>query len=146
MFYSLSNCCFRLFVLLSLVSLNPVLAACKGAISSSEYDALRSLYGSTGGNEWQWRSTEVVDTRWSFPSNLAVPCSIPWHGITCQTATSGSSAHCQILSLALPYLNLTGSLPTEIGVFSSLTTLRLNDNQLTGNVAELYVYANVCVV
>ena len=126
------KCCCRLVVLLVCMSLRTASADCTGDISSVEYHALETFYESTGGHQWQWSPLEPINTRWSFPSSLSTPCSVPWQGITCDLSSISSSAHCTVTVLSLPSYHLTGRLPPEIGNVSSLTVLHLNINNLAG--------------
>jgi len=84
----------------------------------SEIDALSAFYISTLGSSW------TINTNWLSSSD---PCpSGGWHGIYCD----GS----QIINLYLPSNNLQGSLPSQIGLLTSLTSyLDFSQNTLSGS-------------
>ncbi len=88
-------------------------------IPKSECEALVALYESTDGDNWKdntgWKDTNT-------------PCS--WQGIRC----SGG----YVITLALVYNQLTGTIPAELGNLGNLKWINLNGNQLTGTIpAEL---------
>ena len=82
-------------------------------IPASECQALVALYNSTNGAAW------TNSDNW-LGSNT--PCS--WIGVRCQ------SGH--VTGLWLPFNNLTGPLPPEIGNLSQLSDMALSENKLSG--------------
>ncbi len=84
-------------------------------IPKVECEALEAVYNSTGGAGWTNRAGWLSTT---------TPCS--WYGVTC------GSGHVTVL-----YLNqnqLSGSIPPELGNFTSLESLDLFGNQLSGSI------------
>jgi len=102
-------------------------------IDEEEYNALVEFYNSTNGTSWSDK------TNWLSHQNVS-----EWYGIT---ATDG-----HITAINLSENNLSGTLPTEIGVFSNLITLNLDHNAISGeipaeignlsNLAELNLWIN----
>ena len=93
---------------------------------------LQFLYNQTNGNEWNWRPDYV---RHGIPWNFTTiseqnPCnrSLPWQGVTCNKNESS------ITIILLPFYNLNGTIPTQIGQLSDLEGLDLNNNALTGTI------------
>jgi Leucine-rich repeat (LRR) protein len=123
------------------------------AISQDEYDGLEALYESTNGANW--RNTVK---KWIFPSVLTSPCSDSgWYGVICTISESG--AGCNVTGIELYSDGLQGSLPSqlmllrnleslvisgnslslstipsEIGLISSMTYLDLSDNKIIGEI------------
>ena len=88
----------------------------RGAIPTSERNALQVLYASTGGDNWRDR------TNW-----LGAPgMECTWYGVECNPEGT------HIVSLALSENNLTGPLPAELGDLPELQYLRLDYNLITG--------------
>lgn len=87
------------------------------AVSADECRALVSLYEATSGPKWRQQD------RWLM-AGPAAPCD--WHGVRC---TDG-----HVTQLLLAANQLSGTLPITIGYLSELTTLRLENNALSGNV------------
>lgn len=90
------------------------------------YGALMAFYNATGGDNW------TNNTNWGSDKTFS-----EWYGIT----TNGQG---DISSIFLPYNNLTGYIPTEVGEFESLYSLSLYNNNLSktipnsiGNLKEL---------
>ncbi len=100
------------------------------SISSTELDALQSLYISTNGQQWQWKDGK---TQWSFPAPLTAPCSQNWAGVSCKQSSTNNSV-CSVDILSLPLYNLAGPIPSDISGLSKLTKLYLNNNEITGSV------------
>ena len=98
--------------------------AAQTQISATECDALVALYNSTNGAGWT-NNTDWLQTD--------TPCS--WFGVTC-----GSG---YVTSLSLGSLwngseivsnGLIGTIPTQLGNLTNLTTLDFNYNQLSGSI------------
>jgi Leucine-rich repeat (LRR) protein len=85
-------------------------------IPTSERDALIAIYNATGGASWEDR------TNWL--GSPGTECT--WHGVTCNEQQTA------VVSLYLAYNSLSGTLPSAVGSFPSLTELYLDNNQLTG--------------
>ncbi|MEI7988937.1 MAG: hypothetical protein WCI88_07840 [Chloroflexota bacterium] len=79
-------------------------------ISLNDCNALTAIYNSTGGSAW------TTSTGWMAGDK---PCD--WYGISC--ADVGGTL--RITGLELPGNGLTGALPTEISLLTSLVTLNL---------------------
>jgi Leucine-rich repeat (LRR) protein len=122
------------------------------SISMASYEALESLYDATAGRYWLWDQQLPSSTVWQFPSPLTAPCTDAWQGLTCSLLTS-SSTTCKITAVSLTSYNLTGTIPSELGLLSSIQALELGQNQLKGSLAseignlenavELLLYENL---
>lgn len=77
------------------------------------YAALMAFYNATGGDNW------TNNTNWGSDKPFS-----EWYGIT----TNGQG---DISSIFLPYNNLTGYIPTEVGEFEYLYLLGLYNNNLS---------------
>jgi hypothetical protein len=76
--------------------------SCSGPISVSEYNVLQEFYVATHGAGW------YDSLGWTFENDpstraLSLPCSLPWYGISCITASSGN---CSLSQLKLDNNNL----------------------------------------
>ncbi len=97
-----------------------------GAVTAVERDALVALYNSTDGASW------TNNDNWGFGD----PCDNSWYGVSC-TGTL-------VTWLNLASNQLTGTIPTEIGSLTNLTSLNLGSNQLTGTIpAEIGSLTNL---
>nr|WP_321227626.1 T9SS type A sorting domain-containing protein [uncultured Psychroserpens sp.] len=83
---------------------------------SPDYDALVSLYNSTGGDNWT-SSTNWLDLTKSLYS---------WQGVV-------TNENSKVVGINLYNNNLTGNLPTQIGDFDQLKAINLYSNMLTGD-------------
>jgi len=84
-------------------------------VSEIEMDALRALYNSTNGDNW--------NRRWNwFEGN---PCTNSWWGIACDDDAN-------INSIIMPSNNLVGTLPNELGNLPHVWMLAFFNNYLTG--------------
>ncbi len=86
------------------------------SVCESDSLALVALYHSTNGDEWE------DNTHW-----LEGPIDT-WYGVE----TDG----CRVTRIMLTYNNLTGTLPREIGNFSSLQSLYLHGNHIGGPIPQ----------
>jgi prepilin-type N-terminal cleavage/methylation domain-containing protein len=95
---------------------NSNLSICDGTgTTPTQCESLIRFYDSTNGDAW------TDNTDWTETNT---PCS--WFGVTCSAGN--------VDSVSLPNNNLTGSLPTEIGNLTGLTTLNLTGNAITGSI------------
>jgi hypothetical protein len=97
----------------------------KAQVSEEEFQALKVLYNSTGGDHWSNR------TGWENINTTATKDDVTtsWKGI--YDIRNG-----HITNLNLYNNNLTGSIPDEIGVLTHLTDLVFNSNYLTGQLPQ----------
>ena len=96
---------------LALISIADTLSVSYNKISDSL--ALVALYNSTNGDHWY--------NRWT----LAKPINT-WFGVTLNED--------RVATLQLEFTNLNGSIPSELGNLSELTSLNLNSNELSGSI------------
>lgn len=97
-----------------------------------EVNILTSLYESTGGDWW------VRNENWLQGS----PCS-GWAGVRC--SLNAATGECHISSLIMPSNNMTGTLPSDMLMLSSIDVIDVSDNQLRGNVPTLNVHMALLV-
>jgi Leucine-rich repeat (LRR) protein len=89
-------------------------------VSQQECDALLIVYSEMGGQNWTNQAGWLTDTS---------VCS--WFGITCDGIPS-------VRQINLPFNNMIGSIPAELGSFTNLKLLYLSSNHLVGGIpAEL---------
>jgi hypothetical protein len=98
----------------------PPATLCAGVtvIPTEECSALLALYAATNGDTWR------TSTNWLTVTETISPCD--WYGVVC--------ADGHVVQVNLADNQLTGTLPRAIGNFAALTELRLEQNQLRGNV------------
>ena len=113
---------FNILVLIFTLTISLDTYACQ----EDDYTALRTLYLSTDGDNWN------NNTGWFTAADFAANPTMPagtdvgtWHGVT----LDGNGC---VNGLYLEFNNLTGPLPPELGNLSNLTFLSLNFNQLSG--------------
>jgi Leucine-rich repeat (LRR) protein len=117
-----------------------VRAKCPGSLSQVQYDALEEFYNSAGGPYWIF---DFDLTKWTFPSSLSAPCTIPWEGINC-TWSSKAHTECLVVSIELEYMNMSGTLSPYLGNLTSLQMLVLPNNTLSGQLPnELGLLTNL---
>jgi Leucine-rich repeat (LRR) protein len=100
-------------------------------LPSSELDALHTLYNSTDGVHWNWRSVETAGNIWVFNSS-ANPCTDHWQGVTCFIREN----QYHIQRLELPDYALHGAIPPAIGNLTGLEALLLDRNTLVEQVPD----------
>ena len=83
---------------------------------SNEREALIALYQATNGDQWKYK------TNWCTDEPLDT-----WYGVT-----TDEEGH--VNTLTLPYNNLNGEIPAEIGNLTKLTSFYLHFNQLSGEI------------
>ena len=90
-----------------------------------DYDALRALYISTSGEEWTERSGWSILAGGGYDCSECDVCS--WEGIICNNAG-------RVIRVELPFNNLSGYLPTELGKLKYLEALSLFENNISGEI------------
>eukprot|EP01083_Nonionella_stella_P263938 895961_1 len=85
-----------------------------------EIDALQNLYDATDGDNWKRKwDTESLDLSNAMCDSYLIEC-------------SGMSGNLNVIGIDLNHNNLAGTLPSEIGDFSKLTSLILSNNAIHG--------------
>eukprot|EP01038_Epipyxis_sp_PR26KG_P012074 gene12074-16159_t len=104
------------------------------AVPTQEYNALKSIYYATGGE--QWTIYNQPGNSWNFTSPLLNnPCKDEWVGIYCCVNTTTNST--TITRLDLYTLNLIGTLPPVISNLTNLISLGIFENfGLYGSISE----------
>ncbi|MDE0473464.1 MAG: hypothetical protein OXI50_02800 [Gammaproteobacteria bacterium] len=82
----------------------------------TDREILEVFYHATGGPEWDFQDG------W-----MSEPSIEDWEGVGVDTAG-------RVQALWLPYNNLSGSIPPELGSLSNLVELQLPENRLTGSI------------
>jgi hypothetical protein len=95
------------------------------ATTSSNIDALQSLYNSTDGPRWNWNNLPGME--WVFNST-SDPCQDNWQGVRCDACVDGSL--CNVTRLFLTNYSLRGSLPSSICNLRNISNITLNSNYL----------------
>ena len=117
-------------------------------LSPEQYNALQLLYDATDGPNWIYIYS---GQKWDFSDTSSDPCEDHWSGVACLNDPAASLN--TVINLQLGGYNLAGKIPEDFAVnMSSLKSLYLNDNQLTGTIPgelgklyglrRLYVYSN----
>ena len=106
-----------------------VLSNNKICTSYDQYQELCNIYNSSGGSHWNWNNSNIGQKIWKCNQyGASDPCLEGWYGINC----SSTDSNCNISSIALANMNLTGTLPSKIN-FKNLKYLDTADNNLYGN-------------
>lgn len=92
-----------------------------------EYEALRDIFTSTGGDDWVWKAGP--GKQWDF-SVYEDPCTEHWQGIVCNLSTTLNASH--VSQLLLPGYGLVGHIPESLGNFSMMQRINLKNNSLSG--------------
>ncbi len=110
-------------------------------VTKEEFDALVTLYNSTGGDNWNtntnWLSDKNVND-WSgiYVENFMVhKIHLSFNNLV-DTIPPELGNLVYLSELSLAFNNLTGNIPEELGNLSNLTTLFLANNNLTGSIPE----------
>lgn len=117
----------------------------------SELAALRSLYDSAGGIEWEWNEPQsMYGYPWNF-TELSLsetnPCTANWQGITCLSEIKDGFVHYHVLDVVLNGRNLVGNVPSNLSQLTFLQELILSQNGLTSTVpAELGQLSDLIVM
>ena len=122
-------------------------------IPIEEWLALKTFYLSTNGNDWDYKDLKTNTTHWNFTHYSSNnPCYDKWAGIICTcyhhpqihyyssyftyyySPTNPSTSGCNIQKIVLHKYNLSGTIPSQIGVFRNLTSLLLPKNNIYGTI------------
>lgn len=104
------------------------------AVLYDQIVSLQYLYNSTNGDFWKWQDDNTTgEIQWNFSMSsdgafISNPCLDHWQGVGCSSNCSFSpfnESACDILTLALPDYNISGTLPTQL--FAMNTHLQLLD-------------------
>ena len=103
-----------------------------GLVPLADYQTLQVLerfYVSTNGPLW---NTSRSANSWNFSKTgefayLSDPCRDSWFGVSCNATAT-------VVALQLVSSNLSGTVPTSIGLLTGLTSLLLNINHLVGSI------------
>lgn len=94
-------------------------------IPDTERQALIALYKSTDGDHWKNQDN------WFGPAGSECR----WRGIQCAPDVADpAGVHWYVYGIDLSENNLSGTLPSELGALSHLSSIYLLDNNLTGNI------------
>ena len=92
--------------------------SCSPCSGTFDFEALMVFYEATGGDNWN------INTGWGEDCNV---CS--WYGIECDSTS-------RVMNIFLPFNNLKGEIPEELGDIENLKGLLLDFNSLTGSIPE----------
>jgi Leucine-rich repeat (LRR) protein len=113
-----------------------VSSICIGNITVQEMEALRALFDSTDGTNWI-NQHEAFTHHWHFPASLDAPCGEAWYGLSClpvqKNASTTNIANCSVTSISLSSNNLVGSIPPQLNNVTTLRSLDLYNNYITGS-------------
>lgn len=109
-----------------------------GNLSDIEINALHELYAATNGDDWFCKFINDP-VSWNFSSPVVNPCEDQWQGIFCNENCINGTL-CTVVELDLENCKLQGSLPTSVGVFSSLSLLDMQSNSLSQSIPSEFGY------
>eukprot|EP00981_Chlorochromonas_danica_P006724 scaffold1463_cov189-Ochromonas_danica.AAC.19 len=89
-----------------------------------EFNSLFAIYNSTDGDNWAYS----YGNPWNFSEPDPDPCGEHWQGVYCEKLCNATACHDVVTELDFIQVNLDGTLPAEIGDFSSLTVLYIYFN------------------
>lgn len=95
-----------------------------------EIDALYDLYNATNGEYWTWTYGE--GNPWNFSQPDPNPCYEQWMGLECFVDFDAGVYH--VNSLDLEYMNLSGTLPSTIGVFKYINAFSIQYASVGGKI------------
>jgi len=103
----------------------------------TQLDVLRTIYDATNGLSWNFDSFNSTEGKaWDFSVDED-PCFDNWNGILCNLTYSECSASpCELTSLVLSGVGMTGSLPDILSPLSTMHTLVISENELTSLLPE----------
>jgi len=99
---------------------DPYLGHKNKCFSTDTKSILSIFYSSLNGEQWA-----VSTNRWNFNEDNSNYCE--YYGITCDNKQN-------VISISLPEMNLSGTIPQEVGFLRFLEYLDVRDNSITGNV------------
>lgn len=112
---------------------------CAGTLWASnipyyEISALFDLYISTNGDNWRWPDVSVAPgIPWNFTQQDPNPCKEKWQGLTCSSKCD--TPECYIVVIDLNKYGLNGTLPNSLGNFTQLLSLEMSNNiDITGTI------------
>ena len=91
-----------------------------------EREALIAFYNATNGENW------TDNTNWCSDKPVA-----EWFGVTVQTVAGTGHEH--VVRLEMPMNNLTGTLPKEMTQLAKLSSIRLENNKLSGKIPSEFL-------
>ena len=117
------------------------LLVCGKYLNTVEFNALYEFYNSTNGDYWVWPSDQDMQgaVRWDFSSPQSNnPCNKFWYGAPCYiNSCQIDGSGCHIFALTLNTMNLTGTLPRSLNVFSELRLFDLGGNHINGSLVTI---------
>jgi Leucine-rich repeat (LRR) protein len=111
-------------------------AALQCNITESELTALEGLYKSCNGSSWRWDLNLHPSSMWSFPTNVSIPCSDSWQGVSCTVMGFNDSVACSIVGLDLVNYGLAGPLPPSLNGLFNLTILNISSNRINSTIPQ----------
>jgi Leucine-rich repeat (LRR) protein len=111
-------------------------AALQCNISESELTALEGLYNSCHGSNWHWDLNLPPSSLWLFPTNVSIPCSDNWQGVSCTVMGFNDSVACSIVGLDLVNYGLAGPLPPSLNGLFNLTILNISSNRINSTIPQ----------
>ena len=94
------------------------------------WKALSQLYAVTGGDVYWFNRSNWMDKS---------PCTNSWFGVVCESGGTTRGDYDNVLQLRLEHNGLRGTIPTELGALTDLTSdLQLGNNSLWGSVPSQF--------